>query len=100
MLLLGIKQFVSCILVLTFKDCSVEYIGELTLTFTRPQTEDSCIASPETEAFVERRDFIKADSVEKKRFTSKKNLPRLRNRMNKAWLIRHYEQIRENLFLF
>ena len=69
MLLLAIKQFVSCILVLTFKDCSVEYMRELTLTFTRPQTEDSCIASPETEAFVERRDFIKADSVEKKRFT-------------------------------
>ena len=97
---MGIKQSVSCILFLTFKNYSVEYIGELTLTFTRLQTEDSCIANPETEAFVERRDFRKADSVEKKRFTSKKNLPRLRNRMNKAWLIRHYEQIRENLFLF
>ena len=32
---MGIKQFVSCILFLTFTDCSVEYIGELTLTFTR-----------------------------------------------------------------
>ena len=87
---MGIKQSVSCILFLTFKDCSVEYIGELTLTFTRLQTEDSCIANPETEAFVERRDFRKADSVQKKRLTSKKNLPRLRNRMNKAWLIRHH----------
>ena len=81
---MGIKQSVSCILFLTFKNYSVEYIGELTLTFTRLQTGDSCIANPETEAFVERRDFRKADSVEKKRFTSKKNLPLLRNRMNKA----------------
>ena len=74
---MGIKQFVSCILFLTFKDCSVEYIGELTLTFTRLQPEDSCIANPETEAFVERRDFRKADSVEKKRLTSKKKLAKV-----------------------
>lgn len=87
---MGIKQFVSCILFLTFKDCSVEYIGELTLTFTRLKQKPLL-----TEETLGRLTRMKSTDL-----LQKKNLSRMRNRKNEAWFVRHHEQIRENLFLF
>ena len=56
-------------------------------------------ASHDTDAFVERKDLEKPDSVEKGKSYLKKILAWSRNRVNEAWLIRH-QQIRENLFHF
>ena len=59
----------------------------------------TALASQDTDAFVERKDFEKPGSVEKGKSYLKKILARSRNRVNEDWLIRH-QQIRENLFHF